>query len=189
MNVFDFDGTIYDGDSSLDFWLFCVAKRPSLLRYFPNQICGWLLYKTGRISKGEFKSRFFSFFAGIPKIDVFVKEFWNKNERRIKSWYKRMRRSDDCVVSASPRFLLEEICGRLGIKHLMATEVDTRTGRLLGKNCYGVEKIRRLFFEFENVHVDAFYSDSLSDLPLAQIAEQAYLVRKGVLITWNVAES
>lgn len=132
---------------------------------------------------------FFQFFAGIPKIDVFVKEFWNKNERRIKSWYKRMRRSDDCVVSASPRFLLEEICGRLGIKHLMATEVDTRTGRLLGKNCYGVEKIRRLFFEFENAHVDAFYSDSLSDLPLAQIAEQAYLVRKGVLITWNVAES
>lgn len=185
MNVFDFDGTIYDGDSSLDFWLFCVAKRPSLLRYFPNQICGWLLYKTGRISKGEFKSRFFSFFAGIPKIDVFVEEFWNKNERRIKSWYKRMRRSDDRVVSASPRFLLEEICGRLGIKHLMATEVDTRTGRLLGKNCYGVEKCEVFREQFGNAEIGEFYSDSHSDKPMADSAKKAFFVRKNKISAWR----
>ena len=65
MNVFDFDGTIYDGDSSVDFWLFCLQKKPSLLRCFPRQLRGAVLYKFGRITKEEFKSRYFSFVAGI----------------------------------------------------------------------------------------------------------------------------
>ena len=30
MNVYDFDGTIYDGDSSVDFWLYSIRKKPSV---------------------------------------------------------------------------------------------------------------------------------------------------------------
>ena len=35
MNVYDFDGTIYDGDSTLDFWYFCLKKHPQILLYLP----------------------------------------------------------------------------------------------------------------------------------------------------------
>ena len=86
MNVFDFDGTIYDGDSSVDFWLFCLSKEPALIRYFPCQFSGVFLYKAGKISKEKFKSRYFSFFEGLSDIDFYVKEFWNKQESKIKNW-------------------------------------------------------------------------------------------------------
>lgn len=37
MNVYDFDGTIYDGDSSVDFFLYALKRMPSLIRYAPRQ--------------------------------------------------------------------------------------------------------------------------------------------------------
>ena len=37
IDVYDFDGTIYDGDSTVDFWLYCLRRKPSLLRFLPHQ--------------------------------------------------------------------------------------------------------------------------------------------------------
>ena len=37
MNVYDFDKTIYNGDSTLDFYIFSIKKNLLLLRYFPKQ--------------------------------------------------------------------------------------------------------------------------------------------------------
>ena len=45
MDVYDFDGTIYDGDSSIDFYLFCLKKNIKLLRYIPGQVLYAILYK------------------------------------------------------------------------------------------------------------------------------------------------
>ena len=56
MNVFDFDGTIYDGDSSIDFWLFCLKNDISLIRFFPLQLTGFFLYKCRVIDKKKFKT-------------------------------------------------------------------------------------------------------------------------------------
>ena len=36
MKVFDFDNTIYNGESSFDFALFMVKKKKSLIKYLPN---------------------------------------------------------------------------------------------------------------------------------------------------------
>ena len=33
MNVYDFDDTIYNGDSSLDFVLFCFKKNKKLFKF------------------------------------------------------------------------------------------------------------------------------------------------------------
>lgn len=178
MNVFDFDGTIYDGDSSIDFWLFSLQRRPSLMRYFPGQISGAFLYKIGKITKEEFKSRFFSFIAGISDADLLVRIFWDKNERKVKGWYKKIRRNDDCIISASPHFLLSEICDRLAIRNLIATHVDMRTGRLLGKNCHGKQKREAFRERFGNTEIGEFYSDSLSDKPMADLAKKAFFVTK-----------
>ena len=185
MNVFDFDKTIYNGDSSLDFWLFCLKKDFRLARFFPHQIFGAILYAARRISKEDFKSRFFSFFAGISDINAFVREFWNANERKIKPWYKEMQKDDDCVISASPEILLSEICTRLGIKNLLATEVDRRTGRLLDKNCYGESKVAFFRERFGDTEIGAFYSDSRSDAPMAKLAKRAFLVKGEKINEWE----
>ena len=186
MNVFDFDGTIYDGDSSVDFWLFCLKKKPSLIRFFPRQISGVYLYKIGKISKEEFKGRFFSFFEAFPDIDIFVKKFWDKKQYKIKEWYKKRQREDDCVISASPSFLLYEICLRFGIRNLIATEVDRCTGEIIGNNCHDKNKPKFFLERFGNVEIDEFYSDSISDEPMAILAKKAFLVKREKIYDWKL---
>ncbi len=45
------------------------------------------------------------------------------------------RKEDDVIISASPEFLLRPICNRLGIRHLIASRVDARSGAYDGQNC------------------------------------------------------
>ena len=44
INAYDFDETIYDGDSSVDFYLYCLKRKPSIIIMAPIQIYGVLLY-------------------------------------------------------------------------------------------------------------------------------------------------
>ena len=70
MNVYDFDKTIYDGDSTLDFYIFAVKKNLFLLKYLPKQFLGMILYYLKIINKEKYKESFFSFLKGIKNIDV-----------------------------------------------------------------------------------------------------------------------
>ncbi len=68
---------------------------------------------------------------------------------------------------------MKPICERLGIKNLMASKVDKHTGLYDGENCWGEEKVKRLYEKFPNAKCEEFYSDSLSDTPLAELADKA----------------
>lgn len=184
MNVYDFDGTIYDGDSTVDFFLYSLKKNPALLRYLPKQTWGFLLYICKRISKTQLKEYFFSFLKGIDYRSV-VDSFWGQNQDKIYNWYLNQQKQDDVIISASPAFLLEPICLCIGIKYLIASEVDPKTGVFTGENCRGQEKVRRLAAQYNVTHIDSFYSDSRSDLPLAKIADAAFLVENGVVKEWK----
>lgn len=186
MNVFNFDGTVYKGDSSIDFWLFCASQNVDIIKFLPHQINGFFLYIAKKISKEEFKSHFFSFINGIDNLDLAVNKFWDKNGKKIKTWYAQMHKDDDCIVSASPKFLLKEICKRLGINHLIATEVDKHTGKIIGKNCYGKNKVGLFKEKFKDVLVDNFYSDSKSDLPMARLAKKAFFVSGNKISAWEI---
>lgn len=184
MNVYDFDGTIYSGDSTVDFFLFALKCKPSLICYVPRQVWGFLLYGLKRISKTKLKEYFFSFLSGIDA-EKLAEDFWDQNQNKIFAWYLNQQKQDDIVISASPRFLLQPICSRLGICHLIASEVDPKTGTFAGENCRGQEKVQRLASEYNVIHIDSFYSDSRSDLPLARIADKAFFVDKGTVREWE----
>ena len=181
--VYDFDGTIYDGDSSLNFYLFCVRNNPGALLFLPKQLWSFLLYKSGKMDKTQFKSAFFSFLRVLPDVDESVEAFWRENDRRLKAWYVKLDHADDIVISASPEFLLAPVCQKIGVKRLIATKMDKKTGAISGKNCCGEEKVNRLRLLFPEAAVKRAYSDSLSDMPLFAVAEQAYLVKKDRLYT------
>lgn len=186
MNVYDFDGTIYAGDSTLDFWFFCLKKDPCLFICLPSQVLGAVRYKLGMINKTSFKEEFFCFFKKLDDINEYVRLFWDINEKKIETWYKNNQKDDDVVISASPAFLLEEICCRIGIRNLIASKVDRKTGRFIGSNCYGEEKVRRFTECMLVENIDEFYTDSYSDVPLGALAKKAYLVKKGRVKAWNV---
>ena len=184
MNAYDFDQCIYQGDSTIDFFRFCLRRQPALLRYFFCQLWGLALFALGFIQKTAFKQRFFCFLQGVKDIDGTVDAFWQIHAQKIGDWYLARKTQDDLILSASPTFLLQPCCMHLGVKHLIASRVDPATGRFTGENCYGAEKPKRLLADLGLDAVDVFYSDSLSDLPMSQIATESFIVRKGQITPW-----
>lgn len=185
INVYDFDKTIYDGDSTLDFYRFCLKNKPNIIAFLPLQILYFFQYLLGLITKTKFKEKFYMFLVAIPNIDQFVNKFWDKHEKKIMQWYFMQRTEQDIVISASPEFLLVPICQKIGMKKTIASRVDKNTGKYIGVNCYGLEKLKRLREVFPDEEIDNFYSDSLSDSCLAEIAKKSYLVVSGNLVTWK----
>lgn len=174
MNVFDFDGTLYCGDSTIDFWLYAIRHNPSCLGALPRQIMGGLLYLAGFISKDELKERFYAFLPFLRNSDDTVLSFWATHENKMNAKVMLRAKKGDVVVSASPEFLLRLPCARNGLE-LVASDVDLQTGRMLGPNCRGEQKVVRLralgYVEFEDA-----YSDSMVDAPMMAMAKRQYLV-------------
>lgn len=184
MNVYDFDDTIYRGDSTLDFWKFCARRHPKTLLSLPKVGISFLKYLFGRSSKTEFKEAFFSFLRYVPNVEAEVSVFWERHFSRIQSWYLAQMQSSDVIISASPEFLLRPVADRLGVS-LIASCVDERIGEFSGENCKGDEKVRRFGAEYPGVGIEKFYSDSLSDTPLAELARDAFVVSNDDFVLWN----
>lgn len=53
MRVFDFDNTIYDGESVIDFYLFSLRRNPKVARYVPVVLYHLLRYKLGAHHHGR----------------------------------------------------------------------------------------------------------------------------------------
>ena len=184
MNCYDFDKTIYNGDSTKDFYLFCLKRHKGIIKTFPGLIKAFTkFYVLKKGNKTDFKEKMYRFLPYV-NIEKDLPEFWASHKNNIKDWYYKTQREDDVIISASPEFLLEPICKELGIKYLMASKVDMKTGKYEGINCHGKEKVRRFYEMFPNGKIEDFYSDSYSDSPLAEISKKAFLVKGDELKDW-----
>lgn len=183
MNVYDFDHTIYPGDSTLDFWRFCVKHCPSALCSLPGAVLSGGLFKVGLCSRENFKGRFYRFLRHIPDVEGAVDTFWAGHLSRLYPWYLERKREDDLIISASPEFLILPVCRLLGVRGI-ASPVSPETGELLGPNCRGEEKVVRLRRDFPGEPIEEFCSDSRSDAPLAALAGRAWLVKDGQRLPW-----
>jgi len=185
MNVYDFDRTIYNGDSSVDFYLFVLWKKPYLIILLPFQAFGMLLYLLNVYLKERMKETFFVFLRFIPAQEM-VSFFWKQNIGKIKTWYLNQMQNTDVIISASPEFLLAPLVrGQLNVT-LIASEIDAKTGRFFGKNCYGQEKVTRLNAMYPKAVISNFYSDSYTDVPLAVMAKNAFWVDGNTIVKWEI---
>ncbi len=175
MNVYDFDGTIYHPDCALNFMTWCLKRHPSLLfTYAPKMIKCAIQYKRKKIPRFIFERTFFSFLCKVDDFDVQIEKFWDKNIKRMSAWYLAQKRSDDLIISASPNCIIEPIARRLGV-NFMATEYDRDVGAFVDNLMFAREKAAYIF-DHGFPEIENFYSDSLSDTPLALCAEKAHLV-------------
>ena len=86
MNVYDFDKTIYDGDSTEDFIIMCLKKQPRLIFRFMRCGISFAAYRTGLVSKTAFKEVMYRFLRDIDDIDDYVQEFWDSHIKKIKKF-------------------------------------------------------------------------------------------------------
>ena len=175
MNVYDFDGTIYYPDCSVNFAFWCMNRHPRLwLTFFPKALAALLQYKKGKITRTLMMRRFFSFLKDVDDFDTQIERFWDKHEKNISAWYLAQKKPDDLIISATPSCILSPIARRLGV-HFAATEYDRECGVFLDNLMYAKGKSRYMIDQGFPL-IDNFYSDSLADTPIALCAEKAHLV-------------
>jgi len=184
-NLYDFDGTIYDGDSGVDFVFWAIRKYPKFIFKILGSLGVVILYLLKLRTKEDLKNRLFSFIKDIPNIDAFVEEFWEKHENKIKSFWKdKKNHKKDIIISASFSLWLKPIATRYKICELIATEYDIETCKIIGNNCHGEEKVKLFYWKYPKGIVEKMYTDSINDLPLIKEAKEGYLVKRNKIYSY-----
>ena len=183
IDVYDFDGTIYDGDSTADFVLFCLRRHPGVIAGLPRVAFAALRLAAGNIGLTQFKSVLFGEMSKRFSLEEEADAFWKsmKTRARLGPWFFDTPRDIPIVIaSASPEFELRHAAQILGVKTLIGTRCNMQTGELYGKNCKGAEKIARIREVFGEFEVRAMYTDDAkADGPLLAIARERYIVTHG----------
>ena len=119
MRVFDFDGTIYDGESLFDSYLDSARHDPKVFRYIapvlryrePKYKLGratleQMEYGVGKMTEGYLTE--LSRSKRVASVEQLVDDFWDRYYARIKPWYQP--ESDDVILTASFDLTVGEAC-------------------------------------------------------------------------------
>ncbi len=189
LDIYDFDKTIVPFDSGTLFTLYCMVHYPWCILVLPVIAIASILMLMRMISFTQFKKTCFMYIPFIPK-EKAVKRFWDKYEKDVNPWFQDKPRYA-VVISASPDFLLEDISKRLGFDMLICTR-HNKNGVIVGENCRGNEKVRRLYelFDKDGIQVVDVYSDSLHhDKPIFSLAtNQCYHIVDRQKVPFNYSE-
>jgi len=184
----DFDGTITTKDTLLEFIKFSKGKFRFYLGFLLQS--PWLFaFKTGIISNQAAKERVLRwFFRNTPTIrfEEYCREFTMQalpaliRPKAVREIGRLQQEGFTVViVSASPenwiRPWADQVQAQL-IATRLVTTANTLTGRILGRNCYGEEKVNRIREQFtlpEYTEIYA-YGDSSGDRQMLKIANISF---------------
>ena len=90
MNVYDFDGTIYKGDSSLDFFKFFIKKDPKILAFTPAVLKIIDDYRKTTLRFDDVIAKYGHVITDY--VPALYEEFWATHEKNIKPFYKHVQK-------------------------------------------------------------------------------------------------
>lgn len=190
--VFDFDGTLTLGDSLPHFFIFLNGRLRTALKFtlLLPYLIGFVL---GMSSRQKTKERILqSFLKGLPQNFIEKKgiEFAESNLNRLlrKEAMQKLRwhqsQGHCCLlISANLNLYLHHWAKINGFQHAISSECEVSsegilTGRLQGKNCWGMEKVRRLNQLLgSSDHIIYAYGDSEGDRELLAHAHYPFYRR------------
>ncbi len=188
--AFDFDGTLTQRDTLLPFLLH-VLGAAAVMRHAFMLSPTLVGYGLGLINNGIAKERVFSRCLAGMRMDELQQEaerfaaltlpgLLRQAALQRFAWHRQQ--GHRCVViSASLDIYVRPWAQRAGFDDVIATRLETRqdgrvTGKLLGENCFGIEKVRRLeaLLGKRNSYILFAYGDSRGDKELLSSADHAY---------------
>jgi len=175
MKVYDFDETMFTGDTEDRFFNY-IFHQKGFFWYHLNFKWWSLLFKLKLINKTRAREGQYMFLRKIDNLDEVLERYWDTVMPYMKKWYMDRKDSEDIVASGTPAFLMEPAMKRLGLKHLVATDMDRHTGKINGMFAIGSYKIDNFKKFFDINVIDEFYSDAYSDHYLADVAKKAYVI-------------
>lgn len=186
--AFDFDGTLTNKDSFLEFIRFTRGRASLLWGLFIHSPL-LVMMKLGLYSNGKAKERIFSFFfKGISADEMgnFCTRFGTHRKEILRP--KGMKTIADkltngaqiVILTASVDHWVQAFFPTHPNLHVIGTQIEIAdnklTGKFLTENCYGAEKVKRLQKMFPNrseYHLIAF-GDSRGDKELLEYADEGH---------------
>ncbi|HTE07327.1 MAG TPA: HAD family hydrolase [Flavitalea sp.] len=177
---FDFDGTITTKDTLLEF----IKYSKGNLRFYTGFALHapvLLAYKLNIISNQRAKEIMLRHFFGRMDIDKFNSVAAEFSTSVVPSLIRpkalseigklKTLNAEIVIVSASPENWISGWCARQGIRCIatrLVVEDNKITGRILGINCHGEEKVNRIRTDFDlSLYSDLYcYGDTNGDLPM-----------------------
>ena len=182
MQVFDFDNTIYHGESTFDFAMFIIKRKKSLLKCAPGITLLLIKYKRCKMNALEFQTELEKFTGPFLQNKEFIKksvqDFWQKNRKKLDQNIIKKIKKHDVILTCSPSFLIKEIENDLNTKNIVATEIDIDEGKIHFLN-FGKNKVKIFQEKFPKKKIQTVYTDSYNDKALMDVAKNVYLVKKG----------
>lgn len=180
VNVYDFDNTIYDGETLVDYIMYFVKHDPKIWKYIPKLLVIAFKDHFHLFSFKEALDAYASFLEGYyVNIDPTenIVDFWDKNQHKIKGWYARVQRDSDIIVSGTLDFILEEIAKRIGLKHYIGSSIDDETGKFK-QLCFLENKVTLFRQYYPDAEIENFYTDSENDKAMMDISNHVFIVKK-----------
>lgn len=183
MKVFDFDNTIYRGESSAEFSFYMIRHNKKIIKYIPVILFTLAGYKLCVMSKERFETIVNKFmagaFEGLSTPDDYVAPFWATHSGKLNEDMLKLIEPDDVIISASPIELILGIGDRLNTKNIIGTEVDMEQKKITWFN-FRDNKVKRYKELYGDKMIDVFYTDSYNDKAMMEISKEVYIVKKGV---------
>jgi phosphatidylglycerophosphatase C len=192
--AFDFDGTLTRHDSLLQF-LIAVAGRRPVLRAMAAESRALALAAIGRGDRDAEKERMLTrVLGGRPHDEVaaaghafgtaLARSSITPDGRDRIAWH-RAAGHEIVIVSASLDVYLHDVARALGVDHVLCTSLVVDglgrcTGGLLGGNCRGPEKAKRLRALLGDDEVELWaYGNSRGDHEMLALAQHPVRARRG----------
>lgn len=185
MKVFDFDNTLYRGESLIDFTVFMIKKNKRIILWLPKIFFNLIRYKLCIISREEIESKMNEFMGEFlnDKEDMLrsIDEFWEKNQKNLNEVTLKEVNPEDIILTASPSFLINGIKDKIIAKNIISSEIDLDKKQIVYLN-FGENKVKKYKEAYGNLKIDGFYTDSYNDKDMMDISEKAFLVKKNKVI-------
>lgn len=187
MRVLDFDNTIYDGESPLDFYLFSLRYAPSAIRFIVPVLLQLVRYQLQRCTRTDIERELHrhahAYLSSFDDLSAVVSAFWDHRMHKIKPWYQP--RPDDVILTASFNYTMDEYMRRAGGGCCICSTIDYDTLEVTYLN-FGDNKVRAFKRAFgADVVPDEFYTDNLADRPMLEYARTSFIVKGNKVVPYQ----
>lgn len=184
MKVFDFDNTLYHGESAVDLALYMIKNNKKIILYLPKIFVNLIKYKLCLVDKKKIVAAINDFLNNViySKEELYdsVEGFWKKNLCKLDRKMLSMIKSDDVIITAGPDFLINGIHDLINTDHIISSTIDPDKMKVKYLN-FGENKVKGYRALYGDKRIDHFYTDSYNDKALMDISEKVYIVKKGRL--------
>jgi HAD superfamily phosphoserine phosphatase-like hydrolase len=175
--VFDFDGTLSAKDTNYEFWKYALKHSPIAWLVLPFTIFGFVISKLNK--RGVFWREISRLYISNRFLKKNKSKFIKNHSQNRFGWAKetvlaeKQKKNYVVCISASPDIFINELVKDMNFDMVLSSEMNKKKPYKIKFLCYAENKVVKLKENIrEPFHIVRAYSDSKSDLPIMNLADE-----------------